>query len=470
MAGHVLGLNLKLHDQLDLKADLEKAIAYVKAKQPSDVWLSNCRHALNWFRRFLRQERGLVTVPDVPTFGNAARYQEGLPDWLLEQMKKYLQLRQANWRRSRLAVSTYQFWQKYTRVWRWLFQHDNHINSLNEITRNHLYTYMDEMLAQGYAPSSVNLDVYTFQSMLRFLQQRGYEVTASLLTLSGLKETDSLPRFLTDDQVRMVRDDLTARVTDAKTPAAIRDSRLDLAAFYLLWQGGMRVCELEDLTMSDLYLEQQRIIIRKGKGVKDRTIYLTRAAVTALESYLEVRGTGNSDYLFLYRHKQMSKDLVRSRLKGASKRTGVKVTPHMLRHTFGTQLVNAGCRITTIQMLLGHKRLNTTMIYARVHDETVAQDYYSAMAIIEERLQPHWQHPLNQDDAGISNTNGDAAHLLTLVATLAAEPLTDSQQVMVAELQRDLASLAESLNETSKQYDRIVNEPAAHLQREQFSA
>lgn len=441
MAGHVLGLNLKPHDQLDLDADLEKAMTYIQAKELSAARELDYRHALNWFRRFLRQERGLVAVDTAQTFGNAARYQEGLPAWLLEQMEKYLQLRQANWRPARLATSTYQFWQKYTRVWRWLFQ-DNDIDALTDINRNHLYAYMDEMLAQGYAPSSVNLDLYAFQSVLRFLQQRGFAMTPSLLTLSGLKKTDSLPRFLTDDQVRQIRDDLVARTAAAKTPGAIRDSRLDMAAFYLLWQGGLRVCELEDLTLNDLYLQQRRVLIRRGKGLKDRTIYLTEAAAAALEAYLAVRGPGNSGHLFLYRHKPISKDLVRSRLKAASQRTGVKVTPHMLRHTFGTQLVNAGCRITTIQMLLGHRRLNSTMIYARVHDETVAQDYYAAMAVIEKQFDLQPTQISAESERSQWRDGGKGQRLLALVDALAESTLDDRQLQVVDELRNSILAMA----------------------------
>ncbi len=79
----------------------------------------------------------------------------------------------------------------------------------------------------------------------------------------------------------------------------------------------------------------------------------------------------------------MQKDLVRCRLSGTGKRTGVKITAHMLRYTFATQLVNAGCDVTTIQQLLGHKCLTTTMIYTHVHDKTVIEDYFQAMAQIE---------------------------------------------------------------------------------------
>jgi hypothetical protein len=86
------------------------------------------------------------------------------------------------------------------------------------------------------------------------------------------------------------------------------------------------------------------------------------------------------------RNAALSKDFIRSRLKTIGTVVGVKVYPHRLRHTCGTQLLNAGCRITSIQAFLGHKKLNTTMIYARVHDQTVAGDYYQAMGSVERRL------------------------------------------------------------------------------------
>jgi hypothetical protein len=65
----------------------------------------------------------------------------------------------------------------------------------------------------------------------------------------------------------------------------------------------------------------------------------------------------------------------------------VSVYPHRLRHTAATQLLNAGCRVTSIQKFLGHKALSTTMVYARVHDHTVADDYYMAMERVEQRLE-----------------------------------------------------------------------------------
>lgn len=456
MAGHVLGLNLKPHKELNLTNDLEKAMAYVKAKQTSKAWTTNCRHSLNWFRRFLCRERGLVTKEDLPAFSDVSRFQEGLPAWLLTQLQKYLQIRQANWRQSRLVVTTYQFWHKHTRFWRWLFEKTD-ITEITNIRRAHVHDYMDEMLAQKYAVGSVNQELYMLQAFLRFLQQRGQKVPPTLLTLSGLKTPDSLPRFLTDEQVHRLRADLSQRAETANTPASIRDSRLDLATFYLLWQGGLRVCELEELTLADIDFSQKRLMVRRGKGMKDRTIYLTETAIQAIESYLEVRGPGQTDHLFLYRHKPLSKDLLRSRMKGASQRTGVKVTPHMLRHTFGTQLVNAGCKITTIQALLGHRRLHSTMIYARAHDQTVADDYYKAMAVIEKRLEPHL--PQSQNSNG-HNPNTTNTKLLTLIAALQTEPLTETQQAIVTELQQTVTTMTELPNQTPEPSYPFVNEPA----------
>ena len=136
---------------------------------------------------------------------------------------------------------------------------------------------------------------------------------------------------------------------------------------------------------------------------------------------VDTTGPALTDHLFIYRHKPLSKDLVRNRIKAAGKRTGVKVTPHILRHTFATQLVNAGAKITTIQALLGHVRLNTTMTYARV------QDYFRAMAQIE------------GEQAAVLEPKPDTEKAIALLDKLEQNNLTDQQQQILAELRRCLA-------------------------------
>ena len=92
------------------------------------------------------------------------------------------------------------------------------------------------------------------------------------------------------------------------------------AAFYLLWQGGMRLGEVEELRLEDLDLWQKRLSVRDGKGKKDRTVYLPETAIHALQEYLAVRGEGSGDHVFLYRNAPLRKDLIRDQIKHAGER------------------------------------------------------------------------------------------------------------------------------------------------------
>jgi integrase len=199
---------------------------------------------------------------------------------------------------------------------------------------------------------------------------------------------------------------------------------------------------VEELGLADLNLGQRQGIVRQGKGMQDRAVYLTETAVIALQAYLDVRGDGLSDHVFLYRHRLLGKDFLRGRLKAAGERMGVKVTPHQLRHTYATQLLNAGCRVTTIQALLGHRRLNSTMTYARVHDHTVMVDYFMAMEQVEQRLV--LAGPTVKEAGTAEGETGykDGTYLLRLVDTLDMDRLEQSQREVVAALRDGILALA----------------------------
>jgi len=186
-----------------------------------------------------------------------------------------------------------------------------------------------------------------------------------------------------------LREGFEREIRESKLESHLRLALLGRAAFYLLWQGGMRLGEVEELRLEDLDLVQKRLSVQDGKGRKDRTVYLPETAIHALQEYLAVRGggtPGSGDHVFLYRNAPLRKDLIRGRLNAIGDKVGVKVFPHRLRHTCATQLLNAGCRVTSIQRFLGHKELSSTMIYARAHDQTVAEDYFAAMEKVEKGL------------------------------------------------------------------------------------
>jgi len=435
MAGHVLGLNLKPHTQLDLDADLAKATAYIQAKQPSAEWTKLCRNALAKFRRFLQHERGQVELKAQPYAPE--QHTAGLPGWLIGELTRYQHLRQANWRPARLEENIRTFWSHQLRPWRWLCE-QYAVVELADVKRQPVLAYVDQRLTAGYTAQSINQDLRAFQAFLRFLQENEYRVPQALLRVRCLKEPDALPRFLTDAEVRLLSADLAQRVAQAALPHQRRDALLNRAAFYLMWQGGLRIGEIEELRLDNLNLAACQLTVRRGKGQQDRTVYLVSSAVQALQAYLAVRGGGPTDHVFLYRNQPVCKDLLRDRIEAAGARTGVKVYPHRLRHTCATQLLNAGCRITSIQKLLGHRRLDSTMIYARVHDQTVADDYFAAMTRIEQRLalEPPPTAPASGPTSG-----PDRTLLLALLAQLAAPTLDATVRLtLIEQLQRLLLS------------------------------
>ena len=431
MAGHILGLALKPHPQIDLEVDLLPAMEYVKAKGARKEWTKLCYNGLMKFRRFLMHERGQVEV-------KARRYDpalhtEGLPAWVVTELTSYQHLCQRNWRDARLEENIQRFWSGHLRIWHFLCEQCG-VQELDQVRRKQLFEYADQRLAVSSSVSTINADLRGFVGFMQFLQELGYSVPQALLRVHNLKQPERLPKFIPDDQVRLLRDDFNARLNLAQSASKRRDALLDCAFFYLLWQCGLRKGEVEELRLEDLDLAGHKLSVRNGKGMKDRTVFLTEATLNALRGYLAVRGPGPTDHVFLYRNQPLIKGLIHDRLKAAGERVGVKVHAHRLRHTTATQLLNAGCPVTSIQKFLGHKKLNTTMIYARAHDHTVEADYFAAMRRVEQRLElvaePQEASPMVSED--------ERQQLLALAENLAEPDIDLPQRLEIVDRIRSL--------------------------------
>lgn len=442
VAGHVLGLNPVPHDQINLEGDFEKVMHYVQAKGVGMGWLKGCRNGLEKFRRFLRLERGLGEVSKITPF-DVSKHTEGLPAWLVNELERYQRIQQKHWRTARLDLNLRGYWSKHGKMWRFLCL-ERGVTQFADLKRAHILDYVDHCLAVGASIASVNLQVHLLHGFLLFLQEEGYTVPQSILRIPSLKLPDSLPKYLTDEQVKTLRAAIEQKVQDAQTAAQRRLALLDRATFYLLWQGGMRLSEVEELRLEDLDLGSQRLNVRSGKGLKDRTIYLTPTVLATLKEYLLVRGEGSSDHVFLYRNAPLSKDFIRSRLKTIGKRIGIKVYPHRLRHTCASQLLNAGCRITSIQAFLGHKKLNTTMIYARAYDQTVADDYFAAMSRVEQRMEiaplPKPAEETTKEDEIVKEQ--EKAQIVTWLERLALPQLGQEERLEIVEQLKRALSLS----------------------------
>jgi site-specific recombinase XerC len=179
---------------------------------------------------------------------------------------------------------------------------------------------------------------------------------------------------------------------------AVIDSLRDRAMFLLMLRCGLRVGEVRNLSMSDLYLYSisgnlPRLWLH-GKGDRDRVVYLSSQAMTALEAWLEMRPNGKEQAVFVNRSgKRLTVTGIQLQLASYCQRAEVStgyaplwVTCHQLRHTFGRHLVEARVPVTTIQRLLGHARIRTTETYLHISDQQVQADYEAAMEQIMERL------------------------------------------------------------------------------------
>ena len=302
---------------------------------------------------------------------------------LVRQLEAYRQLKSNRWRAERVVPNSKNYFNMQIAMWKFFLETCS-AHTATELRLEHVLQYIQYRLDAKRSPKTINGNLSALRSFLSFLKEDGIEVDPSLEKIKRLKEVESLPRYMTSEQVHRVRSEIEADVLLERN----HDDLLLRAVFYLLWQGGLRSGEVESLRFSDFYISKsnhsQRLFVRDGKWRRGRTVYLTDVALDALKTYLIARGVdGLGGYVFVRNGLRMKKEFVSGRLKAIGKRLGITVSPHRLRHTFATQLLNVGCRVTSIQKLLGHSNVNTTMSYARAFDQTVMLDYFTAINELE---------------------------------------------------------------------------------------
>ena len=158
----------------------------------------------------------------------------------------------------------------------------------------------------------------------------------------------------------------------------------------------MRAGECAEIRIQDLDLPGQRLIIRQGKGQRDRLVYLSALTCQAIQSYWLASPRQPTDYLWQQPNGHpISTHWLRQQGAQIGADVGIAhLVPQRLRHTCATRLLNAGMDIVHIQKLLGHEHLSSTMIYARVYDPTVEGDYRQALDRIARQQPPLSDQPI----------------------------------------------------------------------------
>jgi site-specific recombinase XerD len=259
---------------------------------------------------------------------------------------------------------------------------------LSEVTRKEIGAYVDHLLRKRRTPKTITCPLQTIRLFFDYLMnEEGRSMLNPVIRIS-LRLPKPLPRHLKDDQVRSFFDSIT-------------DLR-DRAMFMLMLRCGLRVQEVADLTVDAVEYGRRQIFVFHGKGAKDRVVYMSEDARSALLAYLAKRSS-KARGLFLVqkgpmRGKPLSVRGIQKRIEYYARRSVLNVSCHRLRHTMATQLLNADADLATIQDLLGHGQITTTQRYCRVANLKVQRDYYKAMQIVLQRTQAQEE----EDDEGES--------------------------------------------------------------------
>ncbi|HXE75120.1 MAG TPA: site-specific tyrosine recombinase XerD [Candidatus Xenobia bacterium] len=246
---------------------------------------------------------------------------------------------------------------------------------LTTVERKHVVDFLGRLYQEGLDARSVARHLVTLRNFFRFLLREGIIRHDPVEHIESPRVWKRLPKFLTVEEVE--------RLLGAASGGDPLDLR-DRAMLELLYATGLRVSELVSLKVSDVQLDPG-LLRCIGKGNKERVVPLGKKAQAALEDYLRksrphLIARRPSPYLFASRRgSRMTRQNFWHLLRRRARAAGVRapLTPHTLRHSFATHLLERGADLRAVQLLLGHADISTTEIYTHVAQERLKQVYRS---------------------------------------------------------------------------------------------
>ena len=223
--------------------------------------------------------------------------------------------------------------------------------------------------------SSIDRKLSALRGFYKYLANEGIVKSNVFSLVSGPKKEKKLPRYFEYNELEEL-----FNVPDSDTALGQRD----LLLLELLYATGVRVGELTNIKIKDIDLSSKSILIL-GKGNKERIVTYGDYCEEILKRYLSegyiLLNTLNSEYLFLNKNGGcLTERGVRYILDQIIKQTSINknISPHMIRHSFATHLLNEGCELTTVQKLLGHESIKATQIYTHVTTDRLREVYYNS--------------------------------------------------------------------------------------------
>lgn len=239
--------------------------------------------------------------------------------------------------------------------------------SFLDIDYSNIREFFNYMESKKYSKNTISRRVSAIRSFYKYLARNGYVNYNPFSLTKGPKKDKLLPKFLYYNELEKLFE-----ACDLKTFEGVRDRLL----LEILYATGMRIGELEKVKLKDVNLYDNSIKVL-GKGNKERIVYFGEYAREILDIYLNMRDD-NCIYLFISNRSnplsaREARYIIDKLVKKACLNT--KVSPHMLRHSFATHLLNEGCDLLSVQELLGHESLRATQIYTHVTNDRLKDVY-----------------------------------------------------------------------------------------------
>lgn len=249
------------------------------------------------------------------------------------------------------------------------------LEGMDERTLREFLSYL--RLQRDYTPQGLNRKIACLKSYFRFLEKEGHISSSPMDRIRSARGGRLLPKVLSQDEVgRILR---TACERMAEKPGEWGPIR-DRAILELFYATGIRLAELVGLNLSDLNLPEKTLLVT-GKGNKQRMVFLNEAALAAVSTWLACRPRTRTDALFLNRFRdRLSRRAVELMFDKIKAEAGLEkaASPHTLRHSFATHMLEGGSDLVTIQELMGHQSLSTTQVYTNLSRERMRAVYESS--------------------------------------------------------------------------------------------
>ena len=241
--------------------------------------------------------------------------------------------------------------------------------------RQNMLSYLLYLKERGYVPTTMARKIAAGRSFFNFLVSEGTIKTNPTENLESLSVGKALPKPIPINQVRLLLEQPAKLFTS--------EARRDRAMLELLYASGMRISELVALNMGDVNLEGDYFVRCFGKGRKERIIPLYEQVINAIKEYIEkerpklLRGKKDNALFLNARGERLTRQGFWQKLKEYAKTAGLddKISPHTLRHSFATHMLNGGADLRSVQELLGHANISTTQVYTHLTTEHVRKTY-----------------------------------------------------------------------------------------------